>query len=324
VAIEVSVGAARQRYLLPRAGAPVGSGMRQGTLAASCTAMRLLLEPAGSGAGDAAVPPADASVDDPRDLAPLPPGDAAGDDPADLAVAAPADLAVPWPPADLAQPPVYDLAKPPIYDLSKPPIYDLAQPVHDLAVKTPGIGFNGESDTALFPSHADGTLYRDGCPAGQAIIGFQLQVPYDSSNQMAAVYRVDPICALPSVSSTGGGGWTVGATRTIVVPGHGVAAVQTIEFVCPTNHFIAGFAGRSGDYMDQLSLVCGPIAVSSNGSVTVGPVFTTTNHIGGNGGNPFGPVYCPSGQVATLVRVYVPTGYPFVGFGLGCSTVVSQ
>jgi hypothetical protein len=240
----------------------------------------------------------------------LPP-DLAQVTPADLAHAATADLAMPPPPRDLAMPPPpRDLATP-------PPPPDLATP------RPPTVGLSGEFDTALHPVHAEGTLYRDGCPAGQAIMGFVLQVPTDGSGAAAGVYRVDPICARPTVSAAAGGGWTVGWTRGNVVTGHGIAGALTVEYACPANQVIVGYSGRSGDYLDQMSISCAPVTIAANRSVTVGPIVDSSNHVGGTGGSPFGPVYCPTGQVTTLVRVYVPDDFPFVGFGLGCSTVTA-
>ncbi len=302
-------------------GQTIGAGLTQATLAAGCTALTLDVGAATTSGDDAA---ADLAVDAhdlagadltsaPPDLTVVPP---------DLAVVPP-DLAPPATTHDLAMAPPHDLAiAPVVVDLAvpiAPP--DLAQPIVDMA-QPPVIGFSGESDTPQMPNSTNYTAFTDACPAGQAMFGFNLAVATDTSGNQLGVNRADTLCAVPAVKPAVGGGWTVVWEVGPTLPGHGTADQATVAYQCNTNAFLVGFGGRSGLYLDKLLISCASILVDGNGNVSVGPTSDSNTGVGGTGGSAFANIYCPAGQVATMLRTRDQAGSAPNAFGYGCSTPV--
>lgn len=298
--------------------ATVGSGQVQTTLAAGCTALKLAVTSATATPADLAATWSDDAAaasdlgdgtDAPEDLA-GPSGDLAGITTttfADLAMAAPQDLAV-VAPHDLATPVVPDLATPP------PP---------DMSVVVPVLGFSGQSNTAQFPSNTTDPAFTDSCPAGQAMIGFNLAVATDSSGNQLGINRADTRCAAPIVSAAAGGGYTVAWGPVTALPGHGTSDPALVVYQCLSGQFLTGFGSRSGTYLDHLLLACAPIVVANDGSVSVGATIVDSGPgVGGSGGSPFATVLCPTGQVATALRTREAGGAPADAFGYGCSTPV--
>jgi hypothetical protein len=285
-----------------RAGTPLGAGQAQSTLAASCTTMAMEVSNDGPNGGDAGSLADDLSAQGPpADLAATAPADLAGAAKSDLAATAPADLATT----------AYDLAT------TAPP--DLAT-IPDLAMVPPVVTFSGESDTAQYPSGTANPAYVDACPPGQAMIGFNLAVQSDTSGNQVGINRADTLCAVPAVKPAVGGGWTVVWVNGAVLSGHGTADQAGVKYQCKTDTFLVGFGGRSGLYLDQLLLSCAPIVVADNGSVSVGATTSSNTGVGGTGGSAFANVYCPAGQIATMLRTRDQAGAPPDAFGFGCST----
>lgn len=65
------------------------------------------------------------------------------------------------------------------------------------------------------------------------------------------------------------------------------------EIRCDTGAAVTGLVGTRGTYVDSLSLECRPMRNNQPGGEA-----TFTASVGGQGGQPFGPLRCPAGQVA--------------------------
>jgi hypothetical protein len=312
-----------------QAGSTVGAGQTRATLATHCTALALTVTSATATPADLAATWSDdaAAASDLGDgtgaLGDLA-GPASGDLAsvttttfADLAMAAPHDLAVAAP-HDLAVAAPHDLA------VAAPPVVpDLAAPPPDLSVVVPVIGFTGQSNTAQFPSNTTDPAFTDSCPAGQAMIGFNLAVATDSSGNQLGINRADTRCAAPIVSAAAGGSYTVAWGPVTALPGHGTSDQALVVYQCLSGQFLTGFGSRSGAYLDHLLLACAPIVVANDGSVSVGATIVDTGPgVGGSGGSPFATVFCPTGQVATALRTREAGGAPADAFGYSCSTPV--
>ena len=76
--------------------------------------------------------------------------------------------------------------------------------------------------------------------------------------------------------------WTAVAAQATVLPAKGGQGDRAEEVRCPDGHILVGFAGRTGSWIDQISLMCARLVI---------PGFTTGDVIvlpprGGNGGGP--------------------------------------
>ena len=198
---------------------------------------------------------------------------------------------------------------------------DLAQPIVDMA-QTPVLTFTGESDTPQMPDNQTNTAYTDSCPAGQAMVGFSLAVATDSSGNQLGINRADTICGLPTAQPATGGGWTVTWTAGATLPGHGTTDQALVVYECPSNAFLVGFGGRSGAYYDKMMLSCAPILIDAGRNVSLGATLDSNTGVGGTGGSAFANIYCPAGQVATILRTRDLAGSPPNAFGYGCSVPV--
>ena len=91
-------------------------------------------------------------------------------------------------------------------------------------------------------------------------------MPFNSANGMAVWYG-DATVQGDSIGGQGG---------------------EPFQRVCPRNQFVVGMRGRAGFYVDRLQLACR--AVTDKGHPT--GAITWLPAVGGNGGNPFGPLTC--------------------------------
>ena len=216
-----------------------------------------------------------------------------------------------------------DLALPPADDFATPPLPPDLTPPRDMTPTAPVITFSGLTPTAQFPSGTSNPAYSDACLPGEALIGFNLQVQHDASGADQGIDRVDGVCAHPDVQPDGSGGWKVLWGKVDVLTGHGVDGQAYVQYVCGANMFLTGFSGRSGLYLDRLIISCSNLTFNDR-SISVGtPVDSNTGIGSATGGSAFAPVYCPAGQVATVVRTRDASGFPFDAFGYGCSTVAA-
>ncbi|KYF53914.1 hypothetical protein BE08_29320 [Sorangium cellulosum] len=73
------------------------------------------------------------------------------------------------------------------------------------------------------------------------------------------------------------------------------------EIACGSGNVAVGVHGRSGGSIDQIGLICAPLA----GDGTLGTAFQTVT-AGGNGGSP-GSAICPASQVLAGINIWVDT-----------------
>jgi hypothetical protein len=219
---------------------------------------------------------------------------------------------------------IVDLSSTASNDLSTTPPPDLAS--SDLAVTVPTIELSGETLTELHPNGNGGTLPFDShCTAGYAIVGFAFALATDSQGTATGINRADALCVKPLLTPKAGGGFNVtwDPNHASQIPGLGTSNQATVQYTCPMPAFLAGFAGRAdASSLDLLLLSCAPILVASNNVVSLGPTVDSNTGVGSKtNGTPFGPVYCPPGQIATSVISRGTPGSPPVAFGFGCSTL---
>jgi hypothetical protein len=206
-------------------------------------------------------------------------------------------------------------------------VHDLA--AADLAGVVPVIAFNGETDTELHPNGNGGTLPFDThCTAGYAIAGFAFALAKDGNGNVIGINRADALCVKPLVTPTSNGGFAVtwDPNHASQIPGVGTSDPTTVQYTCPMPDFLVGFSGRAdASSLFELLISCAPIQLAANHQVSLGATVDTTDGVGSKtNGSPFGPAYCPAGQVATSVISRGTPGSPPVAFGFGCSSLSAQ
>ena len=115
--------------------------------------------------------------------------------------------------------------------------------------------------TDLRGNPSGGTEYIDFCPSGEALMGFDgCQEENGYLSLLTAHCGVTSLCCH-------GGNCTVDVTATggTSLPTRGELCTTAWQRMCPENHVIVGFGGRSGVYMDQLIFRCAPIVVETDG-----------------------------------------------------------
>ena len=109
------------------------------------------------------------------------------------------------------------------------------------------------------------------------------------------VDRIEAVCSL-FTNGVRSGSTFVGLSNTgSFIGGSGG---QPFELICGTNKAVVGMKGRSGIYLDALSLACA--ALNADGTIKSGTTTWTASH-GGSGGSPFGPLLCTGGPARDLV-----------------------
>ncbi|AWK88491.1 hypothetical protein [Azospirillum thermophilum] len=134
-------------------------------------------------------------------------------------------------------------------------------------------GFAAAQDVRPGPaSGADGRFSLQ-CDFGQTLVGIRGQAG-------EFIDRIGGLCAgrTGTVAETGARGGTGGGG---------------FEIRCATGAAVTGLVGTRGTYVDSLSLECRPMR---NAQPAGEAAFTAS--VGGRGGQPFGPLRCPAGQVA--------------------------
>jgi hypothetical protein len=172
------------------------------------------------------------------------------------------------------------------------------------------IGFEGNSATEQYGG-SGGDAYKDPCPAGQALIGYHGALINGYHGEIQGQ------CGKLAPAAQGTGSVTV--TPGAELPMRGSLGENDWTRDCPKGHVIVGFQGRSGDFVDRLAFRCAPLAVQgSPGAYTIvmGSV-TTTQPVGGKGGDAFPITDCPTGQIARASRLRA--GAVIDAFGLVCA-----
>lgn len=114
------------------------------------------------------------------------------------------------------------------------------------------------------------------CPNDSVLVGLEGRAEAFLDQVTLVCRQVDPLGRWVGGSHGGSAGGTGGKPFPVV-------------FECPTNQAISGIDGRAGTVVDQLRIKCGPL--------TAGPRLAASGsllprHVGGTGGNPFGPFDC--------------------------------
>jgi subtilisin family serine protease len=167
----------------------------------------------------------------------------------------------------------------------------------------------GADRTTQVGNLTGGVAFDDGCPAGQALVGFA-----GSLSTATGVHRqIAGHCGVIQIVGT-----TVSIKAGATLPTRGKAGTSSWTRDCPANQVVVGFSGRSGLLVDQIAFSCAPLVASgstSGSALTVG-TSTTLAAIGGTGGTAFTTTKCLTGEVATLARVRA--GDNLDAFGLAC------
>jgi hypothetical protein len=191
-------------------------------------------------------------------------------------------------------------------------------------VKNPtGIAVTGSAPTTEVHPSLGGDHYTDLCQTNEVLMGFAGTMDANMDSQFPWLKSLTPRCGTLTLMGTGP--FTIGVTQAEQLMERGGRS----DFVfptaaCPSNQVIVGFSGRAGGYIDNVGFSCAPLLVTgdaTNGyTITIDTANATTiGPLGGTGGNDFGLVPCPDGQVSNGVNVY--SGSWFDGFSLTCGVI---
>jgi hypothetical protein len=156
------------------------------------------------------------------------------------------------------------------------------------------------------------TSYRDTCPAGQVIIGYAGQLVNNSNNYQA---QIQALCG--TINLTGGGPWNVTTAPGASLPIEGTDPGPPWTEACPANQMVVGFVATFDQRIHQIFLSCAPLAVSSDGTISVGTI--TVIGPTGSGGSMRVQSSCPTGSVATVSKGNA--GRWINAFGIECSSI---
>lgn len=140
-----------------------------------------------------------------------------------------------------------------------------------------------------------GTAFNDACPAGTAIVRYDGWVAAAGFLSLirascARIEVVGPV-ASPSILQRDF------ATPT-PTPDRGTPGASTFSAVCPVGSVAAGFSGREGSLLDQVTFRCAALSASGT-SVVVGPPSNRMTVGTSGGGAAFAAADCPAGSFAT-------------------------
>jgi hypothetical protein len=158
---------------------------------------------------------------------------------------------------------------------------------------------------------------EDECPAGAAVVGFDVAATPDPS---VFVDRIRTICGTIVVTRGGSIAIEIGATTALTERGTGPGTAVALR--CPQNQVVVGYDGRGGSWVDQLSFRCAPLVLANNDTVVVLGDVTPVGPVGGAGGSPQGVTDCGPATVAVGSRSLTN---PFLmKLSLSCATVAVQ
>jgi hypothetical protein len=96
----------------------------------------------------------------------------------------------------------------------------------------------------------------------------------------------------------------------------GARGTTPFTALCPPNEAVVAFAGRIGQFLDQLVIKCAPLSITGPATVSIG-TWTVLPAKGGTGGAAFQDA-CGTGQIARGHSI--STAIAVDGFGLICGT----
>jgi hypothetical protein len=194
-------------------------------------------------------------------------------------------------------------------DATPPPVTSDAAPGSTITL-------GGQAESARVGSTTAGTPYRDLCPPGEVVIGYQ--GTQARSPTMPWLQSVQTLCGSLTVGP--GPGFAITTAPGTSLPLRGMSGGVSWSRPCPSNQVVVGFEGRSSGYVDQLAFHCAPLVITGGpGSYAVsrGPI-TITAPTDSNSGAPFAPIDCPAGQIAVGSNI-TADNFPR-SFGLFCAT----
>jgi hypothetical protein len=165
-----------------------------------------------------------------------------------------------------------------------------------------------------------GNPFLDMCAANEVIVGFTGTVDeVDGSVSYLRSFRAE--CSALSIAAESNMSYRVTLVPAETLPVRGLSGAVTQTRRCGANEMVVGYGGRSGLYIDQISILCAPLLVSGsapNFTLSTGPAGGSSNGIGGPGGEAFDTTACPVGQIA--VGDQGRAGAAIDAFGLLCAT----
>jgi hypothetical protein len=168
--------------------------------------------------------------------------------------------------------------------------------------------------------------YQDSCTSNEVLVGYAGTLRSD-------IYELGPKTPVVQLASL------IGLCGVVTVAGSGVVTIQpsmaltprgtdgttqTFTQVCPSDQVVVGFAGHSGDVIDEIGFVCASLQRLTCGALNLWATNALTP-VGGTGGTAYSES-CPSGQVAVGHSLYTATNPDHSGeywvsrFGLQCAT----
>ena len=178
-----------------------------------------------------------------------------------------------------------------------------------------GLTLTGLTATAQYGNVQGGALFEDGCPQGEAVVGFAGWI-HTFANWHG---RIQVLCGSPGLVA--GDAWSVAVGGGATLPLRGVIGDFEWTRTCPKDQVVIGFEGRAEGLLDELVVRCAPLLVTegAGGFAVITGAETALPAIGGKSGNPFPLTKCAAGEVATMGRIRA--GDFIDAFGLGCSKV---
>jgi hypothetical protein len=139
--------------------------------------------------------------------------------------------------------------------------------------------------------------HTDACPSNQALIGYHGSVGAAPSGALL-VFSLLGQCGKFTVN--GGAPYTVALSPGGLLFDSGGDGSTSFDLICPANQVVVGFAGRSGEALDQLQMECAPLLIAQDAMMTlsIGPRMLLEPPKGGGGGSTFAES-CPGGSIAT-------------------------
>ncbi len=178
-----------------------------------------------------------------------------------------------------------------------------------------GLSLTGLTATTLYGNLGGGTLYEDGCPQGEAVVGFAGWI-HTFANWHG---KIQVLCGSPGLVA--GDQFTVAVGGGAALPMRGVIGDFEWSRTCPKDQVVIGFEGRAQGLLDKLIVRCAPLLVSegADGFSLITGAETSLPPIGGESGNAIPLTKCGAGEVATMGRIRA--GDFIDAFGLGCSKI---
>jgi len=188
------------------------------------------------------------------------------------------------------------------------------------------VTFSSGTDTGALGGSGNGDLFSDGCPSGQALVGFTgASGAFNAS--ITVVGQVIGNCAPVGVGSVTSGAYPLTTGAVTLLTARGAVTTTAYSLLCPANKFVVGLSLRAGSALDQLNIQCAEVKLAANNNAwvsTVGPMTLVTKAGGDGGGGPIA-ANCPAGQIATVAHTRVIASSTLVGgIAIGCRTVAGK